>query len=74
MTILEREFQRSARGPAPTDYDTWRLVLDQASAQLIVRHEWQSTGHSGADDFTLAEFLAQESAVRDALVAFLFDK
>jgi hypothetical protein len=26
MATIEREFYRSARGPAPTDEDTWRLV------------------------------------------------
>ena len=28
MATIEREFYCSARGPAPTDEDTWRLVFD----------------------------------------------
>jgi hypothetical protein len=49
-----REFYRSARGPAPSDYDAWRLVCDPSAARLVVRHEWQTTGHSGVDEFALA--------------------
>jgi hypothetical protein len=70
--ILEREFYRSARGPAPDDIDVWRLVFDTPSAQLLVRHEWQSARHSGVDDFTVAEFLLQPGAAQDALLATLF--
>jgi hypothetical protein len=70
--ILEREFYRSARGPAPDDVDIWRLVFDKTGAQLLVRHEWQSARHSGVDDFTVAEFLLQAGAAQDALLAALF--
>jgi len=73
MAILEREFYRSARGPAPSGYDAWRLVYDPSTARLVVRHEWQTTSHSGVDEFALAEFLAQEGGARDALVGLLFD-
>ena len=69
---LEREFYRSARGPAPGDIDIWRLVFDQIGAQLLVRHEWQSERHSGVDDFTVAEFLLQPGAAQEALLAALF--
>ena len=72
MTILEREFDRSARGPAPDDIDIWRLVLDETGANLLVRHEWQTARHGGVDDFTIAEFLLSEGAARDALLAMLF--
>jgi hypothetical protein len=70
--ILEREFYRSARGPAPDDIDIWRLVFDETNAALAVRHEWLSERHSGVDDFTIAEFLLQPGAARDALLTVLF--
>jgi hypothetical protein len=71
--ILEREFYQSARGPAPGDIDIWHLVFDTVNAQLLVRHEWRSERHAGVDDFTVAEFLLQPGAARDALLASLFD-
>ena len=70
MAILEREFFRSPRGPAPADADFWRLVLD--GKHLAVRHEWRTARHTGVDEFTLEEFLAQEGAARDALIEVLF--
>jgi hypothetical protein len=72
MTVIQREFYRSARGPAPTDEDIWSLVFDAASARLAVRHEWMATGHSGVDEYEIAEFLAQEGAGRTALLGILF--
>ena len=72
MAILEREFFRSARGPAPADVDIWRLILDEKGANLSVRHEWRTERHSGTDDFTVGEFLLLEGAARDALLAALF--
>jgi hypothetical protein len=72
MAILEREFYRSARGPAPDDVDIWRLVFDEANAALAVRHEWRTERHSGVDDFTVAEFLLQPAAAREALLTALF--
>ena len=72
MAILEREFFRSVRGPAPADLDTWRLVLDETGANLLVRHTWQTERHSGVDDFTIAEFLLLAGAARDALLSVLF--
>jgi hypothetical protein len=74
MAILEREFYRCARGPAPSDYDAWHLVYDPSTAHLVVRHEWQTTSHSGVDEFALAEFLAQEGGARDALIGLLLDR
>ena len=71
-TILQREFYRSARGPAPGDVDIWRLAFDATNAALIVRHEWRTERHSGVDDFTTAEFLLQPGAAREALIAALF--
>jgi hypothetical protein len=72
MAILEREFFRSARGPAPADVDIWRLILDQTGANLLVRHEWRTERHSGIDDFSIAEFLLLEGAARDVLLGVLF--
>ena len=72
MTLLEREFCRSAREPAPDDIDIWRLIFDEIAANLLVRHEWRTERHSGVDDFTIAEFLLSEGAARDALLAALF--
>ena len=72
MAVLEREFYRSARGPAPEDIDIWRLIFDETGANLLVRHEWRTERHSGVDDFTIAEFLLSEGAARDALLAALF--
>ena len=72
MTPLEREFYRSFQGPAPTDDDAWRLVFDHTAMRLTVRHEWQTTRHSGKDDFTVDEFLAQPGEPQKALIALLF--
>jgi hypothetical protein len=74
MAILEREFYRSARGPAPADEDTWQLVFDRNEKRLFVRHEWHATRHVGMDEFTLGEFLSQRGAAPEALLALLFDR
>jgi hypothetical protein len=74
MATLEREFYRSARGPAPADEDVWRLVFDRSARRLVVRHEWQTTGHAGVDDYTVDEFLTQHGAAVDAILALLFDR
>ena len=71
MAAIEREFYRSARGPSPSDEDTWRLVFDHETG-LMVRYEWQSERHNGIDDFGIAEFLAQEGAPQTALLSLLF--
>jgi hypothetical protein len=72
MTAIEREFYRSARGPTPTDEDSWCLVFDGESKRLFVRHEWQSTRHSGVEDLEIGEFLAQTGAAQTALIEELF--
>ena len=74
MAIIQREFYRSARGPTPADEDVWRLVFDQSAMLLLVRHEWETTGHNGVDEFEIAEFLAQEGAPQTALIDILFDR
>jgi hypothetical protein len=74
MATLEREFYGSFRGPAPTDEDAWRLVFDPSKTGLLVRHEWRTTRHSGIDEFTVDEFLAQPGAAREALIAVLFGR
>ncbi len=58
----------------PTDTDYWRLVLDESGKHLLVRHEWRTARHSGSNDFTLADFLGQPGAARDALVRLLFEQ
>ncbi|MBV8493911.1 MAG: hypothetical protein JO162_10605 [Alphaproteobacteria bacterium] len=70
--IMVREFYRSARGPSPTDEDTWRLAFDPESGSLMVRHEWQSERHAGADEFGIAEFLAEQGGAQKALLALFF--
>jgi len=47
MAIIQREFYHGARGPSATDEDRWRLVFDEATGNLVVRHEWESERHSG---------------------------
>ena len=72
--VMEREFYRSARGPAPTDEDTWRLVFDPRAMRLLVRHEWEAAGHNGVDEFEIAEFLAQDGAGSTELIKILFGR
>jgi hypothetical protein len=72
MAVIQREFYRSARGPSPSDEDWWSLIFDRALGRLFVRHEWQATGHSGVDEFEIAEFLEQECAAQTALIDSLF--
>jgi hypothetical protein len=74
MQVLLREFYRSARGPAPRDEDVWRLVFECGTKRLVVRHEWEATGHSGVDEFDIAEFLAQEGGPQAALIDGLFHR
>jgi hypothetical protein len=72
MAIIQCEFYRSARAPTPKDEDVWRLVFDCGTKRLTVRHEWDTSGHSGVDEFDLDEFLAQEGAPQTALIDELF--
>jgi hypothetical protein len=72
MATIEREFYRSARGPSPTDEDTWRLVFDPRAMRLLVRHEWEAAGHNGVVEFEIAEFLAQDGAAPPELSKILF--
>jgi hypothetical protein len=72
MTAIQREFYRSSRGPGPADEDTWCLVFDTETRHLLVRHEWQASGHSGFDEFPVAEFLEQSGGAQTALIDSLF--
>jgi hypothetical protein len=72
VAAIQREFYRSVRGPARDDEDLWRLVFDVGTRRLLVRHEWQATGHSGFDEFEVAEFLEQTGAAQTALLDSLF--
>jgi hypothetical protein len=72
MTVSQREFYRSARGPTPSDDDPWFLVFDDETKRLFVRHEWQTTRHSGVDELEIAEFLKQTGAAQTALIDSFF--
>lgn len=72
MTVVNREFYRSWRGPASADQDTWCLVFDEATRRLLVHHEWEASRHSGCDEFEVAEFLKQTGAAQAALIESLF--
>jgi hypothetical protein len=72
MATIQREFYRSARGPTPHDEDAWHLMFDTGTKRLVVRHEWHATGHSGFNEFDVAEFLQQAGAAQTALVDTLF--
>jgi hypothetical protein len=37
----------------------WRFVFDVGMRRQLERHEWRPAGHSGFDEFDVAEFLAQ---------------
>jgi hypothetical protein len=72
MAVIQREFYRSARGPSPGDEDWWVLIFDGAIGRLFACHEWQAAGHSGIDEFEIAEFLQQKGAAQTALIDSLF--
>lgn len=72
MTVIDRKFYQSWRGPAPADQDSWSLVFDEATRRLLVRHEWQASRHQGCDEFEVAEFLKQTGAAQTALIDSLF--
>jgi hypothetical protein len=72
MAAIQRQFYRSWRGPTPADEDTWSLLFDPATRRLLVRHEWQGSGHSGFDDLPVAEFLEQTGGAQSALIDELF--
>jgi hypothetical protein len=71
MAVIQREFYRSARGPSPGDEDWWVLIFD-GGRPPFVGHEWQAAGHSGIDEFGIAEFLEQKGAAQTALIDSLF--
>ena len=72
MATIRHEFYRSWRGPAPADEDSWSLVFDPETRRLVVRHEWQASGHNGFDDLDVTEFLQQTGGAQTALVESLF--
>lgn len=72
MAAIQRQFYRSSRGPTPADEDTWSLVFDPETRRLLVRHEWQASGHSGFDDLEVTEFLQQTGGAQTALIDGLF--
>jgi hypothetical protein len=74
MATIEREFYWSCRGPSVSDIDTWRLVFDRCSRNLVARHQWKTDRHSGMYDFGIAEFLVEQGATQSALLTLLFDE
>ena len=60
MAAIQHEFYRSSRGPGPADEDWWSLVFDPETRRLLVRHEWQASGHGGFDDWDVTEFLGAD--------------
>lgn len=72
MAVIQRKFYQSSRGPAPADEDSWCLVFDAETRRLLVRHEWQASGHGGFDELEVAEFLEQTGGAQTALIDSLF--
>ena len=72
MAVIQHEFYRSWRGPSPADEDIWSLVFDPETRRLLVRHEWQASGHGGFDDLEVTEFLEQTGGAQTALIDSLF--
>ena len=58
-------------GAGPRE-DSWSLVFDPETRRLLVRHEWQASGHNGFDDLDVTEFLQQTGGAQTALVESLF--
>ena len=72
MAVIRRKFYQSWRGPARADEDSWWLVYDAEIRRLLVRHEWQASGHSGFEESEIAEFLQQDGGAQAALIESLF--
>jgi hypothetical protein len=49
-------------------------VFDTSKSRLLVRHEWESTGHSGVAEFKIDEFLSEEGAAQATLIDILFEE
>jgi hypothetical protein len=72
MTVINREFYRSWRGPAPSDQDSWSLVFDPETRRLRVRHPWQTSRQDGFDEIEVAEFLQTNGSTQTAPIDSLF--
>lgn len=72
MTAINRKFHQSWRGPGTIDLESWSLVFDAKTRQLRVRHDWQTSRHSGFDELEIAEFLQQAGEAQAALIDSLF--
>jgi hypothetical protein len=70
--VINRQFHQSWRGPASSDQDSWWLVFDAETRRLLVRHEWQTSRHTGFDELEVAEFLKQTGGAQTALIDSLF--
>ena len=72
MTVINRQFYQTWRGPAPNDQDSWSLSFDEETRRLLVRHEWRTSRHAGFDEFEISEFLKQTGEAQTALIDSLF--
>jgi hypothetical protein len=72
MTVINRQFYQTWRGPAPADQDSWSLVFDEETRRLLVRYEWRTSRHAGFDELEIAEFLKQTGEPQTALIDSLF--
>ena len=43
MTVINRQFYQTWRGPGPADQDSWSLLFDEETRRLLVRHEWRTS-------------------------------
>jgi hypothetical protein len=77
MPVLKRELHQTAKGPAMSGEDRWRLVFDTDSKRLYVEHVWEhvdprrggavSTGRAEADVVTFLKQPGQGPAHRELL-------
>jgi hypothetical protein len=72
MTVINRQFYQTWRGPAPNDQDSWSLSFDEEARRLLVRHEWRTSRHDGFDELEISEFLKQTGEAQTALIDSLF--
>ena len=47
-------------------------MFDPDARRLLVRHEWETSGHAGFDDLDVTEFLEETGGAQTALIDSLF--
>jgi hypothetical protein len=72
MTVINRQFYQTWRGPGPNDQDSWSLSFDDETRRLLVRQEWRTSRHDGFDELEISEFLKQTGGAQTALIDSLF--